>query len=204
MIIHGRIPEIAYAKAMEMYNGHNVLAAKLRKAGLKCQMLDNAFTHIDVWKAAQELMDESETRLLHEKLDCYASCFCPAMRRLGLSYQWNLAQVEYATDVVFRRQAHLQPLYAALVRTAIHAVKPGQIATFLGREHKLHADNTEETGNDFQTRIQAARIKHHMGPASIKMSDKAGIILRIQTTTNPSGSSTTARWRIATAPPRTS
>ncbi len=106
------------------------------------------------------------------------------MRRLGLSYQWNLAQVEYATDVVFHRQADLQPLYAALVRTAIQAVKPGQTATLLGRKHKLHADNTEEIGNDFQTRIQGARIKHHMGPASIKMSDKAGIILRIQTTTN--------------------
>jgi hypothetical protein len=166
------------------YNGHNVLAAKLRKAGIKYQMLDNAFTHSDDWNAAQKLADESETRLVHEKLDFYASWFCPAIRALGLSYQWNLTQVEYATDVIFRRQADLQPIYAALVRTAIHAVKPGQIATFLGRKHKLHADNTEEIGNDFPTRIQGTRIKHHMGPASIKMYDKAGIILRIETTTN--------------------
>jgi len=166
------------------YNGHNALAAKLRKAGVRYQMLDNAFTHIDDWNAAQELADESETRHLHEKLDLYARLFCPAIRALGLSYQWSLAQVEYATDVVFRRQADLQSIYEALVRTAIHAVKPAQIATFLGRKHKLHVDNTEEIGNDFQTRIQGTRIKHHMGPTSIKMYDKAGIILRIETTTN--------------------
>ena len=114
------------------------------RGATQVKMLDNAFTHIDDWKAAQELADESETRLLHEKLDFYASRFCPAIRELGLSYQWNLAQVEYASDVVFRRQADLQSIYEALVRTAIHAVKPAQIATFLGRKHKLHVDNTEE------------------------------------------------------------
>jgi hypothetical protein len=166
------------------YNGHNVLAAKLRKAEIKYQMLDNAFTHIADWDAAQKLADECETRVLHEKLDHYARLFCPAIRTLGLSYQWNLAQVEYATDIVFRRQADLKPIYETLVRTAIHSVKPEQIATFLGRKHKLHDNNTEELGNDFHTRIQGTRLKHHMGPTSIKMYDKAGIVLRIETTTN--------------------
>jgi hypothetical protein len=32
-------------------------------------------------------------------------------------------QVEYATDVVFRQQAKFQLLYAAIVRTPVHAVK---------------------------------------------------------------------------------
>lgn len=53
---------------------------------------------------------------------------------------------------MFRRQVDLQPVYEALVRTAIHAVKPDMIGTFLGRKHKLHSNNTEELGNDFQTR----------------------------------------------------
>jgi len=164
------------------YNGHNVLAAKLRKAGIEYRMLDNAFTYIADWDAAQKLANESDTRALHEKLDHYARLYCPVVATLGLSYQWNLAQVEYATDIVFRRQADLKPIYEALVRTAIHSVKPEQIATFLGR--KLNANNTEELGNDFHTRIQGTRLKHHMGPTSIKMYDKAGIILRIETTTN--------------------
>jgi hypothetical protein len=165
-------------------NGHNLLAAKLRTAGIGYRMLDNAFLHIDDWEAAQKLADESDSRLLHEKLDRYARLFCPPIESLGVDYQWNLAQVEYATDIVFRRQADLAPIYETLVRTAVHAVKPAQIATFLGRKHRLHSNNTEEIGNDFDTRIQGTRVKHRMGPTSIKIYDKAGIILRIETTTN--------------------
>ena len=164
------------------FNGHNVLAAKLRKAGIEFRMLDNAFTRIADWQAAQKLADESDTRLLHDKLDHYARLYCPAIRLLDLSYQWSMTQVEYATDIVFRRQAELRPIYETLVRTAIHSVKPAQVGTFLGR--KLLPQYGGELGNDFQTRIQGTRIKHHFGPTAIKMYDKAGIVLRIETTTN--------------------
>jgi hypothetical protein len=92
------------------------------------------------------------------------------------------AQVEYATDIVFRRRQDLAPIYESLVRTAVHSVKAAHVATFLGR--RLHRTNSEEIGNDFDTRIQGTRIKHRMGPTAIKAYDKAGIILRIETTTN--------------------
>ncbi len=91
-------------------------------------------------------------------------------------------QVELSTDVLFRRQADFQPLYAAIVRTAIHAVKADQVATFLGR--KLTATYQDEVGNDFHTRIQGTRIRHSMGPASIKLYDKAGLIARVECTVN--------------------
>ena len=61
-------------------------------------------------------------------------------------------------------------------------MKAENIATFLGR--KLHGNFQDELGNDFNTRIQGTRIKHHMGPASIKMYDKHGLVLRIETTAN--------------------
>ncbi|MBI2837532.1 MAG: hypothetical protein HYX75_04415 [Acidobacteria bacterium] len=32
--------------------------------------------------------------------------------------------------------------------------------------------------------IEGTRIKHHVGPASIKMYDKFGLVLRIETTIN--------------------
>src|SRR5262249_44229908 len=52
----------------------------------------------------------------------------------------------------------------------------------LGR--KLTNGYRDELGNDFSTRIEGTRIRHHMGPASIKMYDKAGLVLRIETTAN--------------------
>jgi hypothetical protein len=47
-------------------------------------------------------------------------------------------QVEYATDVVFRKQAAFQPLYEAIVRTAVQVIKAEHVATFLGRQLTAH------------------------------------------------------------------
>ncbi len=92
-------------------------------------------------------------------------------------------QAEYATtDIVFTRQSDLERIYETLTPTAIHAVKPENVATFLGR--KLNGNYQDEMGNDFHTRIEGTRIKHHMGPVSIKMYDKFHLILRIETTAN--------------------
>ena len=43
---------------------------------------------------------------------------------------------------------------------------------------------TSEVGNDFSTRIHRTRIRHHMGPASMKLYDKFGIIARVECTIN--------------------
>ncbi len=39
-------------------------------------------------------------------------------------------------------------------------------------------------GNDFSTRIEGTRIKHHMGWASLKLYDKFGLIARVECTAN--------------------
>lgn len=54
--------------------------------------------------------------------------------------------------------------------------------TFLGKE--LAPQFEGEIGNRFNTRIEGTRIKHTMGPASLKLYDKFGLILRIETTVN--------------------
>ncbi len=96
--------------------------------------------------------------------------------------RWSIMQVEYATDIIFKRQSDLKPLYDNLVKTAIHSVNPENIATFFGK--KLHLNYQGEMGNNFNTRIRGTRIKHQMGAVSIKMYDKFGIILRIETSSN--------------------
>jgi hypothetical protein len=101
-------------------------------------------------------------------------------------------QVEFATDVVFHQQAEFQPLYASIIRTAVHAIKADNVATFLGR--KLNAAYQGEIGNDFSTRIQGTRIRHQMGPTSIKLYDKAGIMARVECTTNDASFFKIHRW----------
>jgi hypothetical protein len=91
-------------------------------------------------------------------------------------------QVEYATDLVFRLPAILKPLYEQLSRQAIPTVKAEHVATFLG--HKITAQLAQEVGSQFATRIAGTCVKHRFGKSSIKIYDKFGLVLRIETTTN--------------------
>jgi hypothetical protein len=145
-------------------------------------MLDNAFLDVEDWDAAQSLAGSIEPGRVHRKLNEVARQFSPVIRHFPAPCHWSLMQVEYATDIVFHRQKDLKPIYEELVRTAIYSVKPENITTFLGR--KLTGHYQDEIGNDFHTRIQGMRLKHHMGTVAIKMYDKHAMTLRIETVAN--------------------
>ncbi len=178
-----RVPTWCPFRLQFYYNGHNLLASKLSRQGIDYQTRENAFLQIDDWSKAQSLSDSIRAEELHQVLDILASRYVPFLQKYGLSYRWSIMQAEYATDIVFKRQADLEPIYDNLVRTAVFSVKPENIATFLGQK-QLHGNYQGEIGNHFNTRILGTRIKHQMGAVSIKMYDKFGIALRIETTTN--------------------
>ncbi len=145
-------------------------------------MHDNAFLEISDVEAAQKLSDRINPEGLHKVLDVLAKRFCPAADSLGLCYTWTIQQIECATDIMFKRQAELEPLYDDIIRTAIHTVKPDNIATFLGQ--RITYNCKKEVGTNYNQRILGTRIKHHMGDVSIKMYDKFGLVLRIESTCN--------------------
>jgi hypothetical protein len=177
-----RVPTWCPFRLQIYFNGHSWLASTLQNQGIKYTLLDNAFVHIDNFAQAQALTDSFTVDTLHKKLDSFAQLYCPIISQFDRDYHWSIMQAEYATDIVFKCQQDLQAIYDNLTRTSIHTVKPDNIATFLGR--KLHGNYQGEMGNRFNTRIMGTRIKHIMGPVSMKMYDKFGLILRIETTVN--------------------
>ena len=181
-LCHVRVPTWLPCRLQICFNGHNWLAGRLRKLSIDYRMADNAFSQIADWQRAQRISNGWEAKRIHARLDEFARRCCPIYRDFASGYHWSVDQCEYATDIVFRRQADLQAIYENLARTAIHTVKPDNIATFLGR--KLNPQFKGEMGNRFNIRIEGTRIKHTMGPVSIKLYDKFGLILRIETTVN--------------------
>jgi len=176
-----RIPTWAPFRLQFYFNGHNLLACQLSEKGIGYRLVDNVFIEIEDFTRAQELADSLRAEALHSILDRMAGWLCPVLPHFKTGYHWSLMQVEYATDIVFSG-TDLRPIYEELVRTSIHTVKPENVATFLGR--KLDERFEGEIGNHFHTRIEGTRIKHHMGRNSIKMYDKLGKVLRIETTSN--------------------
>ncbi len=177
-----RVPTWAPFRLQFYFNAHNWLARRLERRGIDFTLLDNAFIEISNYDKAQRIADRFDVKRLHRKLDRYSRELCSVVARFRSGVHWSIMQVEYATDLVFTSREALAALYEPLVRTAVHAVKAENVATFLGR--KLHGHFKGELGNDFNTRIQGTRIRHHMGPVSIKMYDKHGLVLRIETTAN--------------------
>lgn len=177
-----RVPTWSPFRLQFYCNGHNALAARLEQAGIDYTMADNAFLALSDFEQANQLAAELEIEALHAKLDRYARVYCPVVDALNLEYSWSIMQAEYATDVIFRSQATVEAMFPHLVESLIQAVKPADIATFLGR--KLHGNYQDEMGNRFNKRWLGRRIKHQMGPVSIKLYDKFNIVLRIETTVN--------------------
>jgi hypothetical protein len=164
-LIYLRVPTWCPFRLQFYCNGHSWLARQLAAAGIGFTMADNAFAKIDDWPRAQALADTLSPDALHHILDRYAAQCCPVLDVFPHAYHWSLMQVEYSTDLVFRSQANLRPLYEQLTRQAVLSVKAEHVATFLGR--KITPQLAQEIGSQFATRIEGTCIKHRYGSATI-------------------------------------
>jgi hypothetical protein len=177
-----RVPTWSPFRLQFYCNGHSWLARKLTAAGIDFALADNAFVRVADIERAQALADAMKPDELHRRLDHYAKRFCPVRDVFGQDYHWSLMQVEYSTDLIFRSEATLRPLYEQLSRQAVLAVKAEQVASFLGK--KITPALAQELGSRFDTRIQGTCLKHRFGKTGVKMYDKFGRVLRLETTTN--------------------
>ena len=177
-----RVPTWCLFRLQFYCNGHSWLARALTAAGIKFSLADNAFVRIEDIERAQALADAMRPDELHRRLDRYAKHFCPVTDVFGQAYHWSLMQVEYSTDLIFCSETILKPLYENLSRQAVLAVKAEQVASFLGK--KITPLLAQELGSRFATRIEGTCIKHRFASTGVKMYDKFGRILRLETTTN--------------------
>lgn len=166
-------------------NGREYLARQLDRAGIGYEQHDNCFTRIDDLPRAQRLLDQLTALNWREVLAALAERANPWLADAELDlpgYYWSVRQGEYATDVMFRDAACLQAIYPALVRHAIDQFHSEEVLRFLG--HRTTVRFNGEVRSDLQRRMEGLRIKHWVQENSIKMYNKAGSVLRIETTIN--------------------
>jgi hypothetical protein len=177
-------------------NGHDFLARQMAKQQLGFVQQDNAFTRLDEPAQAQKLADQFAKQQWPKRLQQYAWQVNPLLHDVlkGLSYYWVTDQAEYATDVLFTSKKSLAGLFAQLLAYAVVNFSAKDILGFLGR--KLHARFDGEVLTDYKTeREPGGRVKHHMKKNWLKMYDKFGLILRIETVINQPGEFTIYRQR---------
>jgi predicted transposase YbfD/YdcC len=167
-------------------NGREYLARQMLQANINYRQADNCFTAIGNFQQAQRIMDELVERRWKPFLDALAQRVNPWLNRkatLGLRpYYWTVRQGEYATDILFRDPQALADIYPSLVDHAIKHFHTEDVLRFLGR--KARSIGSGEVKSDRQRRYEGVRVKHWVHENSIKMYDKQGSVLRIETTIN--------------------
>ncbi|MGB5276175.1 MAG: hypothetical protein WBP02_03265 [Gammaproteobacteria bacterium] len=103
-----------------------------------------------------------------------------------MQYYWVTSQCEYATDVMFRSVADITAIYPKLVSHSMQNFGAKEVMNFLGK--KLVGNFRGEVVSDMtdrcKRRLPGTRVKHRAKMNWIKMYDKAGSVLRVETVIN--------------------
>lgn len=171
-------------------NGRQWLSRQMDRYQLQYTKKDNCFPWIRHVAGAQRLLDKQREqnwpRTLDEILRQNHPLAAEICRPLDLKYYWSTQESEYATDVMFSSPKPLASIYPALTRHAITSFSSGDVMRFLGRRMTAQVSPgfAGEIVSDFKQRPEGLRVKHAVQSNSIKMYDKHGSVLRIETTIN--------------------
>lgn len=165
-------------------NGREWLSTQLSKQNIAFRREDNALTWVEDVAAAQELFDQQLETDWAEVLTSIQRRIHPLHQAIfadtGLEYYWSAYQSEWATDVLFQDPKALAAIYPRLCRHAIVHFQSPDVMRFLGR--KLTARFSGALSSRLKERPEGVRVKHWVSGNSLKMYDKAGNVLRVETT----------------------
>jgi len=171
-------------------NGREWLARQMDRQHLEYRRRENCFVWLKDQRKAQALLDAqlkiSWPTLLNELGRQINPAHDEMFGDFAGSYYWSAYQSEWATDILFRNASTLANLYPRLVRHGISTFSSPDVMRFLGRKVPTtgYGRFRGEVVSDLKHRPEGLRIKHRVDRNSIKLYDKQGSVLRIETTIN--------------------
>lgn len=173
-------------------NGREWLSRQLDTAGIGYRRRDNCLVDVADLGRAQRLLDRQLEVDWQKLLAGLVRRLHPTHRRVfaehPTEYYWSADESEWATDVLFRSPRALSALSPRLVRHGMEAFSSREVMRFLGRkvptQAGVHGNFLGEVQSDLVARPEGLRLKHRLGHNSIKMYDKQGSVLRVETTIN--------------------
>lgn len=174
-------------------NGREWLGRTLDNLGVRKYLRkENCFLQLDDLAQAQQIMDQQVAFDWKPALDQIAHAVAPTLNQvlapLSMSYYWTITESEWATDFMFNRAEDLSQLYPSLLRHAMIDLGSRELLRFLGQKVPLHGNcygnYKGQILTDLEHRVEGIRVKHRIGNNSIKMYNKQGSVLRVETTFN--------------------
>jgi len=171
-------------------NGREWLARQLDQHKIGYLKRENCLVAVDDVRRAQELADEQLKTDWAGVLDPIAAQVHPIHQEMfddyPVDYYWSCQDSEWASDIMFKGPEALAALYPHLIRHGMQNLGCEQVMRFLGRKvpttGQLHGNFAGEVVTNLKHRPEGIRLKHYVNGNSVKMYDKQGSVLRIETT----------------------
>ena len=172
-------------------NGRHWLERSLLEEGIEYVKHDNCFRALGDVERAQALahaqLRTDWTALLGRLAQTYFPVLETLLEPLPLRYYWSADETEWASDIMFHDTAHLDRLFPMLARHALVVSDSDSVMRYLGRiapDATVPGNFSGEVRSDRRRRHEGVCVKHRVGRNSIKMYNKAGNVLRVETTLN--------------------
>jgi hypothetical protein len=172
-------------------NGREMLAQQLDQAGVAYVRRDNCFTAVADLEQAQALADAQVRWDWSALLQRLLAASHPAWRTwpgMERDYYWSAEETEWASDVLFRSAAALTRWMPAFVRHGLEVLHSADVLRFLGQRVPahggVHGRFAGEIATDLKRRPEGVRVLHRVNANKVKLYDKQGSVLRVETVIN--------------------
>jgi hypothetical protein len=172
-------------------NGRHWLERRLLSEDIGYIKSNNSFRWIADCERAQALLDDQLKTdwplLLESRRHEYFGVLDNLFGSTPLDYYWSAESTEWATDIMFRNTGELDKLFPLFARYGMLIGDSANVLRFLGKiapEASLPMRISGDIRGDRRKRHEGIRVKHWSGANSIKIYNKAGNVLRTETTIN--------------------
>ena len=169
-------------------NGHDIIVPMLAAEGVRFRMKDNAFVSIADPDALQAAADRINSRRIQERLDYWTFMLGPKFAQherdgMDLRRHYYLSQVEYAQNIVFKRNHPIHSIFERSCDLGLARITPQRIAHIFGWRI------TRRTKGKHQVVLDQMEHGHHVlraysKNAFVKQYEKYNTFLRIETCSN--------------------
>jgi hypothetical protein len=131
-------------------NGHSFVAQELTRDGVRFRKSDNAFLAVADVAALQEAADRVSAALVERRCAYWVRrlvpVFSPTERAaLAPGYRYSMAQMELATDVIFKRSAPLKALFQRACELGVLVGGAERTSHVFGRRISRHYQGNLQT-----------------------------------------------------------
>jgi hypothetical protein len=181
--------------AQVILNGHEYVACRARKAGLRFTKEGNCFTTISdaagLAKIADTLSEPRAIGRLSQVCERWIySCLCFALdfdeqKRSGFRYQYSSYQIEYSRNLVFEVGGHLDQVFQALIDRSRAPLDLKSIRTILGYRRRPRYRPRAKRSAEWEVSVEKPAydltiFKLHCGKLTLKIYSKGERVLRIE------------------------